>query len=224
MRLNPGSLQPADSRPLSTFSGPPPTQEPRRDEDQRPELPAENVAYLGRSLFTDYLLPVELGARCCWSRRSAPSRSPAVARRNPYEPAAAQLPGGRGRAVRPGDDRLFGPAQPDHHVPVGGDDAARVAVNLVAFARFRGNLQGQAFTLFILTVAACEAGIALALFLTLYRSKKSLDVSAWQDLREPGQPPTLDEEPLPAPLPEEPLPKLTPTGHEPQHREAQTHV
>ena len=99
-----------------------------------------------------------------------------------------------------------------------------VALNLVAFARFRGNLQGQAFTLFILTVAACEAAIALALFLALYRSRKSLDVSLWQDLREPGQPPTLDEEPLPAPLPEEPLPKLTPTGHEPQHREAQTHV
>ena len=99
-----------------------------------------------------------------------------------------------------------------------------VALNLVAFARFRGNLQGQAFTLFILTVAACEAAIALALFLMLYRSKKSLDVSAWQDLREPGQPPTLDEEPLPALLPDEPLPKLTPTGREPQHREAQTHV
>src|SRR5262249_39932877 len=38
-----------------------------------------------------------------------------------------------------------------------------VALNLVAFARYRGNLQGQAFTLFILTVAACEAAIALAL-------------------------------------------------------------
>src|SRR5204862_3020497 len=35
-----------------------------------------------------------------------------------------------------------------------------VALNLVAFARFRGNLQGQAFTLFILTVAACEAATA----------------------------------------------------------------
>lgn len=61
LRLNPGSLQPAGDRRLSTFSGPPANREPRRDEDQRPELPAENVAYLGRSLFTDYLLPVELG-------------------------------------------------------------------------------------------------------------------------------------------------------------------
>ena len=42
------------------------------------------------------------------------------------------------------------------------------------------------FTLFIITVAACEAGIALALFLMLYRRKRSLDVSLWQELREPG--------------------------------------
>jgi NADH-quinone oxidoreductase subunit K len=99
-----------------------------------------------------------------------------------------------------------------------------VAVNLVSFARYRGNLEGQAFTLFILTVAACEAAIALALFLMLFRSRRSLDVSLWQDLREPGQPPTLDEEPLPPAPPEVPLPKLTPAGIEPEHprREEET--
>src|SRR5262245_65222551 len=80
-----------------------------------------------------------------------------------------------------------------------------VAINLVAFARYRGNLQGQAFVLFILTVAACEAAIALALILMLYRRRRSLDVSLWQDLREAGQEPAVDEEPLtPAPK-EEPL-------------------
>src|SRR6476646_8345052 len=61
-----------------------------------------------------------------------------------------------------------------------------VAINLVAFARYRGNLQGQVFVLFILTVAACEAAIALALILGLYKRRHSLDVSLWQDLREPG--------------------------------------
>jgi NADH-quinone oxidoreductase subunit K len=91
-----------------------------------------------------------------------------------------------------------------------------VAVNLVAFARYRGNLQGQSFTLFIITVAACEAGIALALILMLFRQKKSLDVSLWQELREPDQEPTVDEEPLPAPPKEEPLPHLTPAGPEPE--------
>src|SRR5947209_6918937 len=85
-----------------------------------------------------------------------------------------------------------------------------VTINLVAFARYHGNLQGQAFSLFILTVAACEAAIALALILMLFRSRGSLDVSLWQDLREPDQPPTTDEEPLEPPPPEEPLPHLTP--------------
>lgn len=90
-----------------------------------------------------------------------------------------------------------------------------VALNLVAFARYRGNLQGQAFVLFILTVAACEAAIALALILMLFRRSKSLDVSLWQELREADQSPVLDEEPLPAAPAPEPLPHLTPAGHQP---------
>jgi NADH-quinone oxidoreductase subunit K len=99
-----------------------------------------------------------------------------------------------------------------------------VALNFVAFARYRGNLQGQAFTLFILTVAACEAGIALALILMLYKGRRTLDVSDWQDLREPGQEETVDEEPLP-PSPVPPLvPHLTPAGREPAHREETSHV
>ena len=99
-----------------------------------------------------------------------------------------------------------------------------VAINLVAFARYRGNLQGQAFVLFILTVAACEAAIALALILSLYKRRHSLDVSLWQDLREPGQEPTVDEEPLLPPPPAPPLPKLTPAGLEPRHHEETSHV
>ena len=99
-----------------------------------------------------------------------------------------------------------------------------VAINFVAFARYRGNLQGQVFVLFLLTVAACEAGIALALVLMLYRSRRTLDVSVWQDLREPGQEPTVDEEPLEPPPPEAPLPRLTPSGLEPPHREETSHV
>jgi NADH-quinone oxidoreductase subunit J len=49
---------------MSSLSGPPPTtpfREFRRDAAGRPELPAENAASLGRSLFTEYLLPVEIG-------------------------------------------------------------------------------------------------------------------------------------------------------------------
>ena len=99
-----------------------------------------------------------------------------------------------------------------------------VAINLVAFARYRGNLQGQAFTLFIITVAACEAALALALILMLFKRKHSLDVSLWQELREPGQEPTIDEESLPPAPQEEPLPTLTPSGIEPPTREETSHV
>ena len=99
-----------------------------------------------------------------------------------------------------------------------------VSLNFVAFARFRGNLQGQAFTLFILTVSACEAGIALALILMLYKARHSLDVSDWQALREPGQEETVDEEPLPLPPTPAPTPHLTPAGREPARREETSHV
>jgi NADH-quinone oxidoreductase subunit K len=101
-----------------------------------------------------------------------------------------------------------------------------VAINLVAFARYRGNLEGQAFVLFIVTVAACEAAIALALILMLFKKRGSLDVSLWQDLREEGQEPAVDEEPLPPPPSEKPDPQLTPSGEEPVHtrEEETTHV
>jgi NADH-quinone oxidoreductase subunit K len=99
-----------------------------------------------------------------------------------------------------------------------------VTINLVAFARYRGNLEGQAFTLFILTVAGCEAAIALALILMLFRSRNSLDVSVWQDLREASEEPTVDEEPLPPPPHAAPSPTLTPSGVEPLQRPEKIHV
>jgi NADH-quinone oxidoreductase subunit K len=99
-----------------------------------------------------------------------------------------------------------------------------VAINLVAFAHFRGNLQGQVFVLFTLTVAACEAAIALALVLLLYRSRKTLDVSVWQELREADVEPIDDDEPLPPAPREEPLPQLTPAGPAPAQLRESSHV
>jgi NADH-quinone oxidoreductase subunit K len=98
-----------------------------------------------------------------------------------------------------------------------------VAINLVAFARYRGQFQGQAFTLFILTVAACEAAVALALILMLFRRKRSLDVSLWQELREPGWE-MEEEEPLPEPSAPPALPHLPAAGKEPRHAEEKSHV
>ena len=99
-----------------------------------------------------------------------------------------------------------------------------VAINLVAFAHYRGNLQGQVFVLFMITVAACEAAIALALVLILYKSRKTLDVSVWQDLREADLEPAEDDEPLPQPAPAEPLPHLPPAGPAPVRPQDPSHV
>ncbi len=99
------------------------------------------------------------------------------------------------------------------------------ALSLVGFGRYHGNWTGQVFTIIILTVAASEASIALALILILFNRRTSLDVTLWQDLREPGQPPAVDEEPLPPEPPESPDPHLAPAGEEPEHtREETTHV
>ncbi len=89
-----------------------------------------------------------------------------------------------------------------------------VAINFVAFARYHANLQGQVFVLFVLAVAACEAGVALALFVSLYRRRRTLDASEWQDLRELGVPAAVDPEPL-EPVRVEPEPTLTPAGARP---------
>ena len=62
------------------------------------------------------------------------------------------------------------------------------ALTLVGFGRYHGNWTGQVFTIVILTVAACEASIALALILILFNRRSSLDVTLWREIREPGQP------------------------------------
>lgn len=89
-----------------------------------------------------------------------------------------------------------------------------VAINFVAFARFHGNLHGQVFVLFLLAVAACEAAVALALILMLYRRGRSLDVSRWQELREVGVPAATDADPLAVPH-ADPDPVLVSAGARP---------
>ncbi|MEI7853960.1 MAG: NADH-quinone oxidoreductase subunit NuoK [Planctomycetota bacterium] len=100
-----------------------------------------------------------------------------------------------------------------------------VAINFLAFSRFRGNLQGQSFVLFILSVAACEAAIALALIVILYRAKNSLDVSKWQDLREEDLEPNEDQEILLVDSYQiQSMPTLPVAGHRPAKEEDASHV
>lgn len=58
-----------------------------------------------------------------------------------------------------------------------------VVINAVAFARFHRNLEGQSFALFLLAIAAVEAGLALGLVVLLYRRRGTLDAEAWATMR-----------------------------------------
>src|SRR5271165_5569270 len=51
-----------------------------------------------------------------------------------------------------------------------------VNFNFVAFSRWLGDLDGQVFVFFILTVAAAESAIGLAILVVLFRERKSINV------------------------------------------------
>ncbi len=58
-----------------------------------------------------------------------------------------------------------------------------VLLNLVGFGRYHRQLDGQAFAMFLLVIAAVEAGLALGLVVLLFRRKGTLDAEAWRTLR-----------------------------------------
>jgi NADH-quinone oxidoreductase subunit K len=51
-----------------------------------------------------------------------------------------------------------------------------VNINFVAFSRHLGDPAGQVFVFFILTVAAAEAAIGLAILVTLFRNRRTINV------------------------------------------------
>ena len=51
-----------------------------------------------------------------------------------------------------------------------------VNINLVAFSSFSGDLVGQVFTMFVLTVAAAEAAVGLAILVTFFRNRGDIAV------------------------------------------------
>lgn len=58
-----------------------------------------------------------------------------------------------------------------------------VSLSLVAFSRYHGNVTGQTFVIFVLTIAAAEAALALGLVVLLFRRKRTLDSEAWSSLK-----------------------------------------
>ncbi len=57
-------------------------------------------------------------------------------------------------------------------------------IAMIAFGRFHFDVSGQVFVIFILTVAAAEAALALGLIVLLYRLRDTLSAEAWSELRE----------------------------------------
>lgn len=58
-----------------------------------------------------------------------------------------------------------------------------VSMNFVAFAHYLGDLHGQVFVFFILTVAASESAIGLAILVLLFRTRGSARADAMGDLK-----------------------------------------
>lgn len=91
-----------------------------------------------------------------------------------------------------------------------------VSLSLVAWGRHHNDWGGQSLVVFIITVAACEAGIALVLFLMLCRRAGNLDIISWQSVREYGSAAFMDHE-VPEDVDDDPIwPTLTPAGVAPQ--------
>jgi NADH-quinone oxidoreductase subunit K len=94
-----------------------------------------------------------------------------------------------------------------------------IAVSLVAWSRQHGDWGGQMLVIFVLTVAACEAAIALVIVLQAFARTGRLDAAAWQSLRESNLPRVIDHG-LPAPDTVAPhFPRLTPAGVLPEQDE-----
>ena len=58
-----------------------------------------------------------------------------------------------------------------------------VNLNFIGFSHFLGDIHGQVFVFFILTVAAAEAAIGLAILVVLYRNRDTINVVDLDTLR-----------------------------------------
>ncbi len=57
-----------------------------------------------------------------------------------------------------------------------------VNLNFIAFSRYLGDVHGQVFVFFILTVAAAEAAIGLAILVSLFRNRATINVAELDSL------------------------------------------
>ncbi len=58
-----------------------------------------------------------------------------------------------------------------------------VNLNFIAFSHYSGDIAGQVFVFFILTVAAAEAAIGLAILITVFRNRRTINVEELDDMK-----------------------------------------
>ena len=58
-----------------------------------------------------------------------------------------------------------------------------VNTNFIAFSHYLGNMDGQVFVFFILTVAAAESAIGLAILVVLFRNRATINVDELDELK-----------------------------------------
>ncbi len=58
-----------------------------------------------------------------------------------------------------------------------------VNINLVAFGAYRDIVVGQVFALFVITIAAAEVGVGLAIVLLIFRNRASIDIDQLDSMR-----------------------------------------
>ena len=58
-----------------------------------------------------------------------------------------------------------------------------VNLTLIAFAHFRGDVQGQILVFFVMTVAAAEAGVGLALAVAVFKRFKDVNIKLFEQLK-----------------------------------------
>ena len=93
-----------------------------------------------------------------------------------------------------------------------------VSLSLIAWGRYHDNWDGQSLVVFVITIAACEAGVALVLVLMLCQQVGNLDIVNWQTTREAGIQPFVDQQ-VPEEIKDGPeqWPSLSPAGVEPDY-------
>ena len=90
-----------------------------------------------------------------------------------------------------------------------------ISVSLVAWSRYHGDFGGHVLVIFVLSVAACEAAIALVFVLQAFTRTGRLDSAAWQALREATLDRNVDREIPSLDTSTHSFPRLTPAGRSP---------